>query len=128
MSTLCPFPYEDNDWGEPADIWKEKKVRARKEHTCCECGGKILLGQVYGRVDALVAGEGWISYERCPACLILAELVATTTKECPLWGGLGESVEYANATMKGVRHNEETDEYEGLLPSPWEHRKQWEAA
>lgn len=128
MSTLCPYPYEDNDWGEPTSIWREKKVKARKEHACDECGGSILPGQTYGRADALCDGDGWRSWKRCPACLILAELVATATEECPLWGGLGESVEYANDTMEGVRYNEETGEYEGRLPSPWEHRKQWEAA
>lgn len=107
--SLCAYEYPD--WGgEYAEVWREGIVQARKEHTCCECSAVIQPGERYGQATAISRAEGLEVYRRCPACLILAELVATLTEYCPLWGALDIEVD-------------------GLdLPSPHEHRQQWEAA
>jgi hypothetical protein len=42
--------------GDPCDVWIEHRVRARKRHTCVECGGPIPPGFDYIRVDSL--GDG----------------------------------------------------------------------
>lgn len=125
-TTLCSMPYEINDWDEPADLWDEKWVKARKPHTCYECGQPIEPGMVYGRATYLYNGR-WYTDRRCPACLILAEWVATVTGQCPLWGGLGESVDYANETGGHVTYDEELDEFVGKIPGPREHRQQWDS-
>lgn len=127
MTTLCSMPYEDSGYGEVAELWTEKRVKARKRHGCCECGQPIEPGMVYGQATYLYYGR-WYTSRRCPACMILAEMVATITGACPLWEGLGESVDYANDSGNHVTYDEERDELVGKLPSPREHRAQWEAA
>ncbi len=114
--TLCPhFDYEQVD--DPSDVWEEKEVRARKEHTCCECGKSINPGEQYGLAKSPFDGS-WSTFRRCPACLILAEMVATMSEACPLWGGLSEAVDYANEELAvGVRP----------ILGPFEHRILWES-
>lgn len=125
MTRLCSMPYEDH--GELTDCWDERRVKARKRHTCYECSQPIEPGMVYGRAKGLVDHQ-WSEWRRCPACLILAEWVATVTGQCPLWGGLGESVDYANEAGDHVTYDEGLDEFVGQIPGPREHRRQWEAA
>jgi hypothetical protein len=115
------MPYEECD---EATIWRESKVRARKEHRCCECGEPIPPGMEYGRATSLYEG-GWSTHSRCSACLILAEWVATVTGYCPLWCGLCESVD--NANDEHETYDEELDEYVQPFPDPLTHRRRWDA-
>jgi hypothetical protein len=117
MSTLCAYDYPAPDywWTEPCDLWREGKVRARKRYSCCECGGSIEVGELHG-VAKQLCDHQWFTDRRCPACLILAELVATILRECPLWRGLEETID-EQVTQAGHE-----------LPSPREHRRLWDAA
>lgn len=117
MSALCDFSYEENEEGDTCEAWDERRVRARKAHTCTECCEKIKPGERYGRASGLLYGEGWETWKRCPACMILVELAATLVKECPLWGRLDEFIE----DHRGY-------DLPADFPSPHEHRKRWEAA
>lgn len=116
MSGLCGMPYEDGD--DYSTLWREGKHRARIEHVCEDCGCTIPVGEEYGKATALYDGE-WTDWKRCAACLLLAEMVATVTGACPLWGGLSESVGYANEYERAGKKP---------LPDPSENRRMWEAA
>lgn len=64
MSTSCIVA----DYGEPADFHREKLVRARKGHTCGECGETIEPGDLYERVTGLWEGE-WLRNKTCARCV-----------------------------------------------------------
>lgn len=118
MSTICPYPYEEFDEGEPCACFEEKKVKARKEHRCDECYATIRPGETYGRATAVIQGCGWETWCRCPSCLILAEMVATYQEACPLWGTLDASVDNVNYELR----------YQGKEPllSPRRFRELWD--
>lgn len=52
------------------DFYNEKIRRARKEHTCCECGCTIVVGDSYEYVSG--KWDGYVStYKTCPVCVEL---------------------------------------------------------
>jgi hypothetical protein len=53
--------------GEPATVWNERRVRARKEHRCDACKYPILAGDTYIR-DALLFDGSWDVVLRCLRC------------------------------------------------------------
>jgi hypothetical protein len=116
------MPYEECD--DYSAIWREAKVKARKEHRCEECREPIPPGMEYGKATSLYDGR-WDTLRRCAACLILAEWIATVTGYCPLWGGLDVSVGYANDEHE--TYDEELDEYVKPFPDPLTHRRRWDA-
>jgi hypothetical protein len=61
---------------------------------------------------------------RCGACLVLADVAASTLEECPLWGGLSEFVERANDELGYWRRD---DEFVEPFPSPRDNRRLWDA-
>lgn len=120
------MPYEDNDWHDSPAVWEERRLRARKRYGCDECGGTIEPGMTYGRAKAVYDGD-WHTWRRCPSCMILSEMVGTLMGECPLWGGLDESVRHANEVGDFVSYDEGRDEFTGELPDPRTYRQVWEA-
>ena len=70
-------------------IWNEKRVVARKEHVCYECGEKIEKGDEYVRIGSLFDGR-WDTYKICEYCDhdwgVLRKL-----GYCQLVGGLAET-------------------------------------
>lgn len=111
---LCSMPYEDC---EPCEMWREGIVVVRKPQRCCECGAKISPGERAGRASGKYHGT-WETWHRCQACVILSEMVGTIAGECPLWGGLDPSIDNLNDGFFDL---------ESQLPSPREHREQWES-
>jgi hypothetical protein len=53
--------------GDPAELWEEMTVRARKPHRCCECGSVIPIGARYLYVKGL-ADDEWFRYRTCLPC------------------------------------------------------------
>jgi hypothetical protein len=53
--------------GDPADIYKERIIKARKIHTCSECGNDIERGDEYTQVKYLYDGE-WTLEKWCEYC------------------------------------------------------------
>lgn len=51
---VCIGGYDD---GEPAQLYQEKMVKARRQHRCYECGRPIQPGSVYERVSGRWEGE-----------------------------------------------------------------------
>ena len=69
-------------------FYDEKKVRAKKDHKCCECGGAILKGEVYKYISGLW-GRRFESYKTCPDCThIRCEAGRTNPDGCGI--ALGE--------------------------------------
>ena len=56
------------DHGESCDVLTEKLRRARKEHTCCECGDAIKPGDLYEDSDGLWDGM-WAKHRTCARCV-----------------------------------------------------------
>ena len=50
---------------DPASLWNEREVRARKQHTCDCCGGLIRPGSVYVRHFSICDGD--VTIEKCCA-------------------------------------------------------------
>lgn len=61
-SCVCSYDYD------PADVYSEKIRKARKKHTCCECGEDIHTGEKYEDVSGLWEGH-WESFKTCLPCL-----------------------------------------------------------
>lgn len=61
-----------HDGVEMCAIWNEKDFRARKDHTCDECGRTIPKGEIYTRISALAPGDGWSNAKFCRHCQKIA--------------------------------------------------------
>jgi hypothetical protein len=70
--------------GETAAVFNRKIRKARKEHTCCECGETIDKGSTYEYVTMLYDGS-WDTFKTCMPCFNLGDDIG-----CRLYGGLGE--------------------------------------
>jgi hypothetical protein len=59
---------------EPNDFFENKKIKARKDHLCCECGRTIEKGEEYERVSLRQRGDkNFQHYETCSDCLSIRE-------------------------------------------------------
>lgn len=58
-------------WDGP-DVFREEVRRARKEYKCCECGEKILPGDVHGYATGCWEGD-WLTYRTCARCQLVAD-------------------------------------------------------
>lgn len=61
--TCCPLSDVDN----PAQLFFQKKVKARKEYKCCECDGAIAPGERHDVVVILYNGA-WSRHRTCLLC------------------------------------------------------------
>lgn len=59
---ICSWDYD------PADVYNEKIQKARKKHTCCECGEAIQPGEKYQYAAGLWEGH-WEHFKTCTPCL-----------------------------------------------------------
>lgn len=65
---MCDVSYDD----EPAEVWSNVEITARKQHQCSTCDGLIRPGQVY--VKHFSVFDGRPSSEKvCPSCVALIE-------------------------------------------------------
>lgn len=64
--------------------------RARREHTCAECGRRIAVGESYER-NVHVWDEAMICHKTCEHCLVARQWLLD---ECGGWlfGGVGEDI------------------------------------
>ena len=70
---MCEFPV----------VYHMKVLRARKEHRCCECGGKILSGESYNYHSGVWDGQG-MSFKVCPECDLLRKDLTIILAGLPL--------------------------------------------
>lgn len=68
--------------------------RARKEHRCCECGGKILKGESYNYHSGVWDNQGR-SFKVCPECDLLRDELDKDRdiEDRIVFGGLVEDVQ-----------------------------------
>lgn len=59
--------------GEPVDVYREKRVRARKEHRCGACAEPITPGHVYVDVVLIADREVHDQLKRCLRCQTMHE-------------------------------------------------------
>ena len=73
-----------------ADIYETSIARARKSHTCCECGGHIAQGEKYEKIAMFYDGR-WSHYDTCLVCSEIATAFCCEGR-CPteLWNGMYE--------------------------------------
>ena len=64
MTACCPL--QDCD-GDRATVYNTTERKARKEHTCYECRGKIAKGTRYEYVSMLFDGS-WDDFKLCSLC------------------------------------------------------------
>ena len=67
------------DDGDPPTLFRERWVKARKAHTCCECGQPIPAGVRYELANGLWDGD-WGSYKTCERCAAARQLVSDIEK------------------------------------------------
>jgi hypothetical protein len=60
-------------------------VKARKEHVCCECRGRIAIGNHY-EIYSLVCDGKIESYKTCTSCMSLREAFFDSSIIGQLWG------------------------------------------
>ena len=82
----------------PAIYW-ESWPKARKTHTCCECGSKIDPGEQYYRLSGVWEGQ-FSTFKMCMVCRkVLNEAEAEIDDLCiclgELWETVGVEFEYA---------------------------------
>jgi len=79
---MCNYP----------DVFESWTPKARKEHTCCECGGVIQKGEVYSLCSGLWDGS-WSSFKQCIECNSLMEKIAGKDRDsCIAYGELYDYV------------------------------------
>ena len=72
---------------EMPSFFREKFVRAKKQHKCCECHQVINIGDTYQYVIGKWDGEVQI-YKSCEKCANLRDSLNDVS--CPYYRGLGE--------------------------------------
>lgn len=65
----CDYDYE------PARVWEQYKLKAKKRHRCSECGGPILPGEQYERVWYITYDGDKGVYKTCQRCLNIVAYV-----------------------------------------------------
>jgi len=65
----------DSD-SDSSDFWSESMVKARKPHTCAECGDIITAGALYERASGKSDGEMW-SFARLGLAFFVQDVMAS---------------------------------------------------
>lgn len=79
------------DYPQP-ELFEQKIVRGRKQHSCCECGALISKGTTHVFSKGKWDGD-FYEYRQCLFCNALASHVQDVTGECLCFEGLWETIE-----------------------------------
>jgi len=85
--------------------------KARKQHTCCECGQAVIIGQQYQRVALVFEGQ-FSTYKTCERCADLRDALAAVS--CPSYRGLRE--EYWNYLEQWLGSERCAETYRRVFP------------
>ena len=100
MSCYC-----DHEWPK---FYIEKTVKARKQHTCCECDRTINRGEQYESITGLWDGD-IKRYKTCEQCSDLRESLSDVI--CPGLGNLRDDYsEYLVNEGRGI-YDDDADRY-----------------
>lgn len=99
-----------SEWDNP-EFFNQKKVKARKEHICGECGRTILKGEEYERFSGNWKNEGFCCYKTCEDCLSVRDAFF-----CDGWI-FGEVIEGVDEHIREVDGKISIDCLEELTPA-----------
>ena len=89
MNCTCVIERCDAD-SEAPEFYQEKKVTARKEHKCSECGATIKPGDKYIRVVG--KWYDFMEYKTCMDCQLIADLMTCSRVLGVLWEDIHTAV------------------------------------
>lgn len=71
------------------DIFNQEEIHAKRPHQCCECGGRIGIGEKYERTKGLWDGL-WDTFATCLACCNVRAIIESekNTFDCLAVGGM----------------------------------------
>jgi len=91
-----------------AEVWR----KARKQHSCCECGQPIVVGQRYEHAAGLWDGH-WETYRTCATCA----QIRTSLFHGWMYGRLWEDIFDAYGGMGGATDEDwDTEDDDWLEP------------
>lgn len=64
------------DYDDYCEVWREKKLKARKLHRCHECGGEIAVGDRYRFVFSIFKGV-MDQFQECEKCEAIRNTITT---------------------------------------------------
>lgn len=85
--------------GDMPRMYRETTRVAQKEHTCCECGSTIDVGETYVECCGLwTHANGWHTFRQCEFCADISRsahmLLDLNSDECIPFGQLWECIGY----------------------------------
>jgi hypothetical protein len=79
---------------DPPEFMRERNVKAKKTHCCCECLRSIWPGETYRNTDGKWDGR----METFKTCLDCLELAKRSGDECRCFGQLIDDLQWADTT------------------------------
>lgn len=73
-------------------VYTRRTPRARKEHKCCECHGRILTGEIYESFSGL--WDSWGTHKTCSDCKAFRDSYCSATPSTEGWPPFGELHSY----------------------------------
>jgi len=85
-------------YDEYAELYREREVKARKEHKCAECYRRISIGETYQYIFGVFQGDAF-TYKICSGCQALRTKIhdiemSHGCREHEAWPPLGELRDY----------------------------------
>lgn len=91
------------DSGDPNRVWRVITRKARKEHLCEECGGRILPGYRYHYGSGISADGDAFDIKWCDACDVKLRAFQKAEQEDGCWPELGALKETIRECMREDR-------------------------
>lgn len=85
------------------DVFNQEEIHAKRPHWCCECGGRIGIGEKYERIKGLWDGR-WDTYATCLACCNVRAIIndEMDTFDCLAVGGMRDFWEIILAVPRDI--------------------------
>ena len=85
--------------GEYPNVFKNKKLKANKEHVCIECQTPIFKGGHYFMAKGHWSDSGWQTFKTCVKCEDIRQEVSSQEWGVPAFGNLAEWAQEAGIEM-----------------------------
>ena len=110
------------DFGESAELWSERNVRARKPHKCSCCGGSIKAGEMYIRHFSV--GDGSPTSEKCCLpCDAMRDEFDKIHTACGTPGYMPELLRYCIDTERDAGNDAMVEKWQSELAQMAERKK-----
>lgn len=101
-------------------VYSESQPKARTEHRCCECRGRIYPGERYSLFRGCWDGR-WSTFKTCEDCVALRKDIDATIKDAddrPPFGNIYEHVFDCRDNAEWIRRYMATRRKRSAPPSP----------